>query len=133
MLRLRLSVRAREDSSFHCRPGKSLLAERVMSQKQAERREEKAERRGVRSGGGTRTGRHTPAPTSHIHPSLNRSFLYPGNQAPSRFSYLPFFPFSFTVRHPLTSFCVAVCLFCSTSHSSLKNTFVCACMHMVTG
>lgn len=63
---LRLSVRAREDSSVHCRPGKSLLAEGVMSQKQAERR-----------GRGTRTGRHTPPPTSHMHPSLNLCLCHP--------------------------------------------------------
>lgn len=40
MLRLRLSVRVREDSSFHCRPGRGLPVEGVMSQKQAERGEE---------------------------------------------------------------------------------------------
>jgi len=45
VLRLWLSVRGREDSSFHHSPGKSLLAERVMSQKQAERGKGKAERR----------------------------------------------------------------------------------------
>lgn len=55
MLRLRLSVRGREDSSFHCRSGKSLLEERVMSQKQAERRKGKSKSRRVEEAQGQDT------------------------------------------------------------------------------
>lgn len=120
--------REREDTSFHWRSGKSLLEERVMSQKRAERREGKTKRRRV-SGGGTRTGRHTSPLTSHVPPSpftqLHLAIPFPllGSQAP------PWFLFFFLY---FSSAWVS-CLFCSTSHSNLKSTFVCGSMHTVTG
>lgn len=88
MLRLRLLVRVREDSSFHCRQGRSLLAEGVMSQKRAERRGEKAERKGVKKA----QGQATTSPISHTPFTQSHSFSYPAirhsptlSQAPSRF------------------------------------------------
>lgn len=121
--------REREDTSFHWRSGKSLLKERVMSQKQAERRERKTKRRRV-SGGGTRTGRRTPPLTSHI-PSppftqLHLAIPFPLLQEAKHLYGSWFFPSIFFSAR-------VSCLFCSTSHSNLKSAFVCGSMHTVTG
>lgn len=70
MLRLRLLVRVREDSSFHCRQERSLLAEGVMSQKQAERRDEKAKRKEVEKAQGQATIPPHTYPSFNLAPSL---------------------------------------------------------------
>ena len=121
----------------------------VMSQKQAERREEKAEGRGVEEAQGQAATFNPPPSTStitttshthththtHTQPSLNLScFLalpsLSHSQQAKRHQGSPTLFFSlFTIWHSFpTSFCLALCLFCSTSHSNLKKD-ICMCSH----
>ena len=86
------------------------------------------------SWGGTRTGRHTPSLTSHIHPSLSLSPYAATLLWEAKHHQGSVFFFSLHRFTHIPHFCSAwLCLFCSRSHTNLKNTFVCASMHTVTG
>lgn len=134
----------REDSSFHCRPGRGLPVEGVMSQKQAEGEE----RRAGEAQGQAATFLPRPRPPSPHHPithTLHSVPLLPERRQPSLTptakspapSRIPWIFFFFSQPHltlipPLPSVCLAVCS--SPRHpSNLISALVCSCMDASTG